>query len=181
MSSLPVEVREALEVLERAPAQLDPWLRDLPDHWLDATEGPDTYSPRDVVAHLADGEHVDWMPRIRIILADGEARTFTPFDREGFRRRYAGWTIGALLDEFAARRAENLTALRALGIGAADLARTGMHPRLGRVTLGQLLATWVTHDLSHVAQIARVMAKRYRVAVGPWLGTIGVLSDREPR
>lgn len=174
----PLDVREAVAVLERTPALLDGWLRGLPEPWLTATEGPDTYSPRDVIAHLADGEATDWIPRTRIILDHGESRTFTPFDRESFQREFAGWPVDRLLDEFARRRAASLASLAALQLTPADLARTGMHPSLGRVTLGQLLATWVTHDMTHVAQVARVMAKRYRDTVGPWIAYIGVLSDR---
>lgn len=176
--SAPVEIPEARAVLARTPALLDGWLRGLPEVWLAATEGEGTYSPRDVIAHLADGEAVDWIPRLRVILEHGESRPFTSFDREGFRRGFAGLGTSALLDEFARRRAASLAALEALGLSPADLGRTGTHPELGRVTLGQLLATWVTHDLTHVAQIARVMAGRYTREVGPWRAYIGVLSDR---
>lgn len=167
---------EAREVLERTPALLDGWLRGLSEPWLSATEGEGTWSPREVVAHLADNEEVDWLPRLRIVLEHGEARPFTPFDREGFRARHAGRGIGELLDDFAARRRESLAALDALGLTEADLARTGLHPVLGRVTVRQLLAAWAVHDLTHVAQVARVMAKRYAEAVGPWHAYLGVLS-----
>jgi hypothetical protein len=172
------EVREAREVLERTPALLDGWLRGLSEPWLSATEGEGTYSPRDVVAHLADNEEVDWIPRLRIILEHGEARPFTPFDREGFRARYADLGMDGLLDAFAARRRQSLDTLAALDMGPAELARTGMHPALGRVTARQLLAAWAVHDLTHVAQVARVMAKRYTDATGPWRAYLGVLSDR---
>lgn len=172
------EVREAREVLERTPALLHGWLRGLSEPWLSATEGEGTYSPRDVVAHLADNEEVDWLPRLRLILEHGVARPFTPFDREGFRAKFAGLGIGGLLDTFAARRRGSLDALTALDLGPEDLDRTGMHPALGRVTARQLLAAWAVHDLTHVAQVARVMAKRYADATGPWRAYLGVLSDR---
>jgi hypothetical protein len=172
------EVAEARALLERTPALLDGWLRGLPDAWLDATEGEGTYSPRDVVAHLADDEEVDWLPRLRIVLEHGEARPFTPFEREGFRAQFAGVPLGDVLDAFAARRAASLAALDALALTAADLERTGLHPALGRVTVRQLLAGWTVHDLTHVAQVARVMAKRWGAATGPWHAYLGVLSDR---
>jgi hypothetical protein len=174
----PPEVREAREVLERTPALLDGWLRGLSEPWLSATEGEGTYSPRDVLAHLADNEQVDWIPRLRVILEHGESRPFTPFDREGFRARFAARSIGELLDAFTARRRSSLAALESMALAPADLERTGTHPALGRVSARQLLAAWVTHDLTHVAQVARVMAKRYATAVGPWHAYIGVLSDR---
>lgn len=169
---------EAREILQRTPALLDGWLRGLSEPWLSATEGEGTYSPRDVVAHLLDDEEVDWLPRLRIVLEHGEARPFTPFDREGFRARFSHLGIGELLDAFAARRAASLAALDELRLGEADLERTGMHPALGRVTVRQLLAGWAVHDLTHIAQVARVLAKRYTEATGPWRAYLGVLSDR---
>lgn len=174
----PAEVREALDLLARTPALLDAWLRGLSEPWLGATEGEGTWSPREVLAHLLDCEEVDWLPRLRLLLEYGESRPFDPFDREGFRRRFAGLSEGELLDAFAARRRESLEALRALALGPADLDRTGMHPSLGRVTARQLLAGWVAHDLTHLAQLARVMARRYTDATGPWRAYLGVLADR---
>ena len=173
-------MHEAIEVLSRTPALLERWLEGLSEPWLSAREGEDTYSPLDVVAHLTDNEEVDWMARLLLVLEHGESRPFTPFDREGFRRRFGDWSLDRLLPRFAAARRANLVRLEQLGLGAADLDRTGMHPALGRVTVRQLLAGWVVHDLTHVAQIARVLAKRYRDDVGPWRAYLGVLGDREP-
>jgi len=172
----PRELAEARELLERTPALLDGWLRGLSEPWLSATEGEGTWSPREVVAHLVDNEEVDWMPRLRHVLEHGEARPFTPFDREGFRARFANHPIGELLDAFAARRRESLAALEALRLTVSDLERTGMHPSLDRVTVRQLLASWAVHDLTHVAQVARVLAKRWDGETGPWRAYLGVLS-----
>jgi hypothetical protein len=180
MAVPPPEVRETVEVLARTPALLERWLVGLSEPWLSAREGEGTYSPLEVVAHLTDNEDVDWMPRLAIVLAHGESRPFTPFDRDGFRRRFAGWPLERLLSRFAGARRANLEQLEGFNMGASDLERTGMHPALGRVTVRQLLAGWVVHDLTHVAQIARVLAKRYRNAVGPWREYLGVLGDREP-
>jgi hypothetical protein len=174
------EVREAVEVLSRTPVLLECWLVGLSGPWLSTREGEGTYSPLDVVAHLTDNEDVDWMPRLAIVLEHGESRPFTPFDREGFRRRFVGWPLERLLPRFAAARRANLDRLQGLGLRAPDLDRTGTHPALGRVTVRQLLAGWAVHDLTHLAQIARVLAKRYRDAVGPWREYLGVLGDREP-
>lgn len=173
---VPRDLAEARELLSRTPALLDGWLRGLSEPWLSATEGEGTWSPREVVAHLVDNEEVDWLPRLRLLLEHGEARPFTPFDREGFRARFAGRPIGELLGAFAARRRESLEALDALALSDADLDRTGMHPALGRVTARQLLASWTVHDLTHVAQVARVLAKRWDGATGPWRAYLGVLS-----
>ena len=175
----PPEVLEAIEVLSRTPALLAYWLRGLSDPWLSAREGDDTYSPIDVVAHLADNEDVDWMPRLKLVLEHGESRPFTPFEREGFRRRFEGWSLERMLGQFATSRRANLDELLMLDLRAEDLERTGLHPALGRVTVRQLLAGWTVHDLTHVAQIARVLAKRYREDVGPWRAYLGVLGDRE--
>mgnify|MGYP001590435389 CR=1 FL=1 len=161
---------------------LDAWLRGMSDDWLDArTEGPESFSTRDVLGHLIGGERSDWMVRARIILEHGESRTFDPFDRVAFRRGSAGKSVAELLDEFARLRHANLGALRALHLTPADLARRGRHPdpSFGAVTLGQLLATWVVHDLSHIAQIARVMGKRYAEDVGPWKAYLPMLARKE--
>ncbi len=169
---------ERLAHLERTPAALDALLRGLPEARLHATEGGDTFSPFDVVGHLIDGEETDWMVRALIILGDDAERTFRPYDRFRHRERNRGRTIDALLDEFAALRRANLARLRALPIGDAELARTATHPALGTVTLAQLLSAWTVHDLGHVAQVSRVLAKRYREAAGPWRAYLPVLDDR---
>ncbi len=172
------EVREAREILERTPAVLRTWLAGLSPGWLAADEGEGTYDPVDVVAHLVFGEETDWIPRMRIILEHGESLPFTPFARDGFRERWSGVPLGALLDRFAEARRESLEQLAAMGLKREDLARIGTHPEFGYVTLAQLLATWAAHDLTHLAQVARVLAKRYDEAVGPWRAYLGVLSDR---
>ena len=172
------EVTEAIEVLERTPALLDGWLVGLSPEWLDAREGEGTWSPLEVVAHLAHNEETDWMTRLEIVLEHGEARPFDPYEREGFRTRFPDWPLERLLPRFSSARRENLDKLRDLNLRPVDLNRTGMHPALGRVTVRQLLAGWVVHDLTHVAQIARVLAKRYEVAIGPWREYMGVLRDR---
>ena len=175
---LPV-VEEAAAVLSRTPWLLDAWLRGLPDVWLDArTEGPESFSPRDVIGHLIGGERRDWIQRMRIILEHGEARPFDPFDRFAFRREIAGRPASELLDEFARLRTANLALLRGFNLAAADLEKRGRHPdaSFGPVTLGQLLATWTVHDLSHVAQVARVMGKRWSDDVGPWKAYLTMLT-----
>jgi hypothetical protein len=175
----PVDLDEAVAVLSRTPATLDALLRGLPRGWIDAHEGGETWSPFDVVGHLIHGEETDWLARLRIILEHGEARPFDKFDRTAQFQASQGRTIDALLDEFAALRAKNLRELAALQIGPADLARTGTHPAFGRVTLGQLLATWVAHDLDHVIQIARVLGRQYADEVGPWRAYLRIISGEQ--
>lgn len=162
------ELPNGIAILERTPATMRALLAGLSPAWTDATEGPETWSPFAIVGHMLHGERTDWIPRARIILAQGENRRFTPFDRFAQFRESAGKTLGELLDEFERVRAENLKTLAGWQLGDAQLALEGEHPALGTVTLRQLLATWVGHDLGHVAQTARVMAKQYREAVGPW-------------
>jgi DinB superfamily len=164
-----------IAVLTRTPGALDALLRDLPDPWSRATEGPGTWSAFDVVGHLLHGDRTDWMPRIRRILELGETRPFEPFDRFAQQRESEGKSLAGLLDQFAAVRADNLNQLTALNLQPADLARRGRHPSLGPVTLSNLLATWAAHDLTHLHQISRVMAAQYRDAVGPWSKFLGVL------
>jgi hypothetical protein len=173
------DLDEAVALLSRTPVVLKAWLTDLPPEWTQSNEGPETWSPYDVVGHLIHGERADWIPRARIILAEGEARPFDPFDRLAQFTESQGKTLEELLAEFAALREQNLGALRGLKIGATELERTGQHPALGRVKLKELLATWVAHDLDHLAQISRTMAKQYAREVGPWRAYLSILGDRQ--
>lgn len=170
------DLPEALAILERTPAVLRALLGGLPAGWVVTDEGPDTFSPLEVVGHLVHGERTDWMVRARMILDHGESVVFEPFDRFAHRVESAGEPLDALLDAFAELRGRNLAALRARRLTDADLDRRGRHPDLGSVTLRQLLAAWTVHDLAHLGQIARVMAKRYGVAVGPWAPYLRILS-----
>ncbi len=169
------ELDAGVAVLERTPRVVDGMLRGLSDAWVRATEGGESWSPFDVVGHLIHGEKTDWIPRARMILEHGERRTFEPFDRVAMKKASIGRTLDSLLDEFAALRAASLETLRGWGLTAERLGLRGRHPELGPVTLGQLLATWVAHDLDHVSQIVRVMAKQYAEAVGPWSAYLRVV------
>jgi hypothetical protein len=172
------DLNRSVEVLERTPKVLDAMLSALSDDWLRSNEGPDTFSPFDVLAHLIGGEENDWIPRAKIILAGGPEPRFHPFDRYGPVERASKRSPKELLEEFGKRRADNLHVLKDWKLTPGQLAMRGIHPKFGDVTLRQLLATWVAHDLGHLAQIARVMAKQYRVEVGPWIQFLPVLTDR---
>jgi hypothetical protein len=175
-SEMDFDLDTGVAVLERTPATLRAMLSGLPSAWVEATEGPDTWSPYDIVGHLIHGERHDWLGRARIILDQGPQRRFTPFDRTAMFRESQGKSLDDLLDEFAAVRAENLRTLAAWNLTEPQLALTGEHPSFGLVTLRQLLSTWVAHDLSHIAQIARVMAKQYRGAIGPWIAYLPIMT-----
>ncbi len=164
---------QAIPILERTPRVLTDLLDDLPADWTDATEGPDTWSPRQVLLHLINGERTDWIPRARIIIKQGQSRRFDPFDRvAGFDSKQP---LHALLAEFETVRAESVATLRGWNLKEKDLDLTGEHPEFGAVTMRQLLATWVVHDLSHISQITRVMARAYTGAGGPWTKYFRVL------
>lgn len=172
----PFVMDDAVAILARTPATLDALLRGLPDGWIAAHEGGETWSPFDVVGHLIHGERTDWVPRARIILQHGEARAFDPFDRFAQFAGSEGRTLASLLDEFATLRRESLRQLAALRLTDADLDRRGRHPELGVVTLRQLLATWVAHDLDHVVQVSRVLARQYSDEVGPWRAYLRIIN-----
>ena len=169
-------IEEATAILARTPATLDALLRGLPDGWIAAHEGGETWSSFDVIGHLIHGERTDWMPRARMILEQGESRPFEKFDRFAQFTASAGRTLASLLDEFATLRQDNLRELAALRLTDAALDRRGRHPELGGVTLRQLLATWTAHDLDHVVQIARVLARQYSDEVGPWRAYLRIIS-----
>ncbi|HYW49685.1 MAG TPA: DinB family protein [Gemmatimonadaceae bacterium] len=166
---------DALSVLERTPHTFRALLAGLPSAWTSPNEGPGTFSARDNLAHLVHGERTDWIPRARIILAQAGSRRFEPYDRFAHVHESAERSVDALLDEFASLRAANLDTLRGWSLTDAELALTGEHPAFGSVTLRQLLATWVVHDLGHLAQASRVMTKQYRDAVGPWRAYLPIL------
>ncbi|MGB2663217.1 MAG: DinB family protein [Candidatus Acidiferrum sp.] len=165
----------SVKLLERMPETLNVLLRGLPEAWTLRNEGGNTWSARDVVAHLIHGERADWMPRARMVLEFGESETFVPFDRLGHLHESEGKSLGELLDEFAQLRAGNLKELNGMRLGEEELARRGRHPALGVVTLSELLATWAAHDLTHLHQISRILAHPYRDTVGPWSAYLGVL------
>jgi hypothetical protein len=175
----PFVMEEGLAILGRTPATLDALLRDLPNGWVAATEGEQTWSPFDIVGHLIHGERTDWMPRVRIILEHGESRPFDKFDRFAQFAASKGRTMNSLLDEFASLRTENLRDLSALNLTDADLSRRGRHQEFGAVTLRQVLATWTAHDLDHLMQISRALARQYSDEVGPWRAYLRIISGMQ--
>jgi hypothetical protein len=167
---------DAIRLLGRTPDTLRAMLAGLSDEWARSNEGSDTWSPFDVLGHLIHGENTDWVPRAQSILEHGESEVFVPFDRFAQFEDSKGKSLGKLLDELAVLRARNLEIVDSLHLTDDELARTGLHPEFGRVTLAQLLATWVVHDLGHIVQISRTLAKQYDAQVGPWKKYLRVLS-----
>ena len=171
------ELAQAIEILQRTPATLNSLLRDLPEPWLVRNEGPETWSPYDVIGHLIHGEETDWMARAKIILKHGVARAFEMFDRVAMFEESKGKSMVELLDTFAQLRAENVRDLQSMNLTSDLLDKRGRHPELGVVTLRQLLSTWVVHDLGHIRQVVRVMSKQYGEAVGPWKAYLSILGE----
>ena len=170
-----LNVDQAVEVLAQTPAVLHALLAGKSSRWLNARRTPESFSPIDVVGHLISGEQTDWIPRVRMILEHGEAKAFEPFDRFAFKPQIAGKSVGELLHQFAELREQSLATLRALSLDQRQLSLRGLHPDLGSVTLGNLLATWAVHDLGHIAQIVKAMASECREAVGPWSAYLSIL------
>jgi hypothetical protein len=168
---------EAVGLLGRMPAALDALLRGLPDAWAQANEGPDTWNASDVVGHLIHTDRTNWVPRAKHVLQHGETRPFDAFDRFGHQAAPPGQTLAQRLDEFATVRRDSLRELAALGLSRQDLDRRAQHPALGIVTLRQLLASWVTHDLDHLFQVTRVLARQYTEEVGPWREYLRIVRD----
>jgi hypothetical protein len=170
------ESEKAYPVLDRTPAVLSALLPGLDDQWITNNEGPETFSPFDVVGHLIHGEKTDWPNRIKMVLEKGTSSPFVPYDRFAMYKESEGKTLNQLLKEFEDLRIKNMQWLRSLNLSEQDLAKRGKHPNLGEVTLSQLIAAWVVHDLTHVAQISRVMAKQYKESIGPWVEFFRVLN-----
>ncbi len=169
------KLNEAMEVLERTPIVIEQLLGGLSGDWIMHNEGPETWSPYDVIGHLIHGEKTDWIPRLDIILSGGN-KTFAPYDRFAQFNESKGKSLQQLLTEFKEVRKQNMTTLKSKKLTDADFSKTGIHPAFGPVTLKELLATWVAHDLSHINQITRVMAKQYKTEVGPWKAYLSVMN-----
>jgi hypothetical protein len=169
------KLEEGIELLRQTPSAINALLRPLSSAWCQRNEGPNTWSPFDVVGHLIHGEETDWIPRARIIINDGETRPFVPFDRVAMFEKSKGKSLPELLDTFSNLRRSNILELEQMNLTPGMLEKRGTHPELGPVTLAQLLAAWVVHDLGHISQIVRVMARQYRDEVGPWSAYLSIL------
>jgi hypothetical protein len=172
------DLEKALPVLERTPRVVEALLYGLPHEWVNSNEGNNSWTPFEIVGHLILGEKTDWLPRTKLIMSNG-SKEFVPFDMEGHIAVSKGKTMSQLLDEFKILRKENLALLNSMELTNEALDQTGIHPELGAVTLRQLLASWVVHDLTHIHQLSRVMAKQYEEAVGPWKQFMGVLGGKK--
>lgn len=176
-SAVKFQLDQAVQVLARTPLTLRAMLGGLDDGWITGNYGDDTFSPFDIVGHLITGEQTDWMARTRLILRHGTSVAFEKYDRYAQFEASRGKSMDELLGEFERLRKSNLQELAALNLMQADMVRRGRHAILGEVTLEQLLATWVAHDLNHVAQIAKAMAAQYQGEVGPWREYLGILKS----
>lgn len=171
-------MKEAIEVLERTPQTLEHFLSGLSEGWLQCNEGEGTWNATEVIEHLIEGEKHNWLPRLEMILQEGESKPFPPFDRFSHLQETSERSIEQKLLEFKTIRAQNITTLQTLIDPELHLELTGSHPAFGQVKLRELLATWVAHDLTHITQIVRVMAERYRTDVGPWSEYLGILNRK---
>lgn len=176
MNTIEFKIEDAITILERTPRVMETLLSGLPDEWIENNEGGASWSPYDVVGHLINGEKTDWIPRMQIILDDSVDKHFIPFNRFAQFERSKGKTLQQLIAEFKTIREKNISILKSATINETMLRKTGIHPEFGAVTLKQLLATWVAHDLSHLSQITRVLAKQYKTEVGPWTKYLSLLS-----
>jgi hypothetical protein len=170
------DINKSIEILERTPSVIEAMLSGISEEWITNNEGRDTWSPYDVVGHLIHGEKTDWIIRMEIILSDNEDKKIQSFDRFAQFEESKGKSLQMLIEEFKMLRKQNIIKLRLKKIESSDLLKEGIHPDFGKVTLKQLLSTWVVHDLNHITQIARVMAKQYKAEVGPWVAYLSVLN-----
>jgi Protein of unknown function (DUF664). len=169
-----LDIQKATEVLERTPKALGAMLDGVSDEW--TTGGnKSNWAPFDIIGHLIHGEETDWIPRAEIILQQGNDRTFVPFDRVAQFQLSKGKSLRDLLKKFEAKRRESLDTLMSWNLSDEQLKLKGIHPEFGDVSLSELIAAWVTHDLSHISQIAVFMARKYTEAVGPWKEYMSIL------
>lgn len=169
------DLGKSIELLERTPFVLESLLNGLSDDWTTNNEGPESWSPYDVMGHLIHGEKTDWIARLEICLSSGPNKTFAKFDRFAQFEESKGKTLDDLLTEFKVVRAHNIALLKSNRLTSADFGKTAIHPTFGEVKLSQLLSTWVAHDMDHIFQISRVIAKQYKDEVGPWVEYLKIL------
>ena len=170
------DLNNSIEVLEKTPKILEAYLSGLSNNWLKKNEGENTWSPYDIIGHLICGEKTDWIIRAKTILSKSENKIFEPFDRFAQLKENQNKSVSDLITEFKSLRKSNLKELKSLNISKKDFQLKGVHPEFGEVTLEQLISTWVVHDLGHISQISRVMAKQYETNVGPWIAYLGILN-----
>jgi hypothetical protein len=172
------EIETSIVLLRKTPGILRDLLSGLPPEWTINSEGGQSWSPKEILAHLLFGEQTDWMPRVMLVLSEREDKRFEPFDMNGHEELSRTLSLGALMGAFEQARTNGLDKLEKLQIGEEQLDRIGIHSEFGPISLRNHLAAWVVHDLGHIAQITRVMAKQYREEVGPWTKYMSVLNDR---
>lgn len=172
------DLETSIRLLERSPRIFRALLADLPKEWLHSNEGEDTWSPYEIMAHLLFGEITDWIPRMKIILSDEKIKLFDPFDQVAQFEYAREKDLEDVLAEFEQYRAHNITLLKGLRLTQQDLEKTGIHPRLGVVTLQELIATWTVHDLSHLNQVSRLLVKYYGGETGPWHSLFSLLNAK---
>lgn len=170
-------VEKSISILERTPVVLIALLENISEDWTSCNEGEDTWSTYDIIGHYIHGEITDWIPRMEIILSDNPDKSFQPFDRFAQLQISKGKSIQKLLEEFSLLRKKNIEILRSADLTKSDFAKKGIHPAFNEVSLSQLLSTWVVHDLNHIGQICRVMAKHYQEDVGPWVQYLRILKS----
>ncbi len=170
------DLHKSIEILERTPFVIEAMIKGISDEWTKSNEGPETWSVYDIVGHLVHGEKTDWLTRMEIILSENANKKFIPFDRFAQVKESRGKSLSMLIEEFKTLRKKNIVKLRLKRIDSTELLKRGIHPEFGKVTLKQLLSTWVVHDLNHIAQISRVMAKQYKPEVGPWVEYLPILN-----
>ncbi|WFR65593.1 DinB family protein [Paenibacillus amylolyticus] len=169
-------INEAIEILERTPPTLKHFLSGLSDGWLRSNEGEGTWNAHEVIEHLIEAEKHNWIPRVETIVMQGEEQLFPAFDRFSHLKEISERSLEEALQEFSSMRMNNISTLKEIMHSNPNLEKNGLHPEFGIVKLRELLSAWVVHDFTHIAQIVRVMAERYRMDVGPWSAYLGILN-----
>jgi hypothetical protein len=114
--------------------------------------GPGAWCVLETIGHLVEAEQRGFAGRVREILAGGEP-ALAPWDQAavGAARGDCRRDPADVLAELA--RARDASVRLVAGLGEADLARGGVHPAVGRLTVRDLLQEWVHHDREHLRQI----------------------------
>jgi hypothetical protein len=159
MTPAPLHPPAAAALLQSAAATIHAELAALPVPVLEFHPAKGEWCVKEVLGHLIETERRGFSGRIRIILKSEGSPQLEGWDQAAVARARKDcerdWP--ALYHEFLQLR--SVSVAQVAGLSAADLSRGGQHPKVGFLTVSDLLHEWVHHDRNHIRQmLANVQA-----------------------
>ncbi len=167
-------LRKCLEILERTPTVLKTLLADLSGDWTASTSDHEV-GIHQIMHYLILNEEDTWLPNIKTILDGHRPSLLGLYEKLMPPEEVPDKAINSLLKEFKFLRELNLAEIRRLQIQLSNLNVTEDFSIWGKLSVKELMASWMVHDLSHIAKISRIMANRYETEVGKWSQHLDIL------